>query len=103
MLFPDSPEVVVPPGMPQVPQSAGLYDVLASPRPMLDDRVPGPSLQSPTPTPMRGDQQRAPTKGVQTGMPTKGVLPKPATPQRCYPVGSRAVPLKLQDFVIGSK
>ena len=82
MLFPDSLEAVVPPGMPQVPQSAGLpNDVLASQRPMLDIRVPGPSVQSPTPTPMRGGQQRAPMKGVQTGMPTKGVPPKPAPPE----------------------
>ena len=61
---------------------------------------------------MRGVQQRAPTKGVQTGTPlrgvqtgtpTKGVPPEPATPQRRYPVRSRAVPSKLQDFVVGSK
>ena len=42
-------------------------------------------------------------RGVQTGTPTKGVPPEPATPQRRYPVRSRAVPSKLQDFVVGSK
>ena len=102
----DTPAVPphVPPGIPHVPQSAGLpSEVPASPRPTRDVRVPGPSVQSPISTPMRGVQQRAPTKGIKTGTPTKGVPPEQATPQRRYPVRSRAVPSKLQDFVVGSK
>ena len=105
MLSPDSPEAVVrdtpavphyvPPGIPHVPQCAGLPSgVPASPRPTRDVRVPRPSVQSPTSTP---------TRGVQTGTPTKGVPPEQATPKRRYPVRSRAVPSKLQDYVVGSK
>ena len=68
MLSPDSSEAVVcdtlavpphvPPGILHVPHSAGLLsEVLASPRPTPDVRVPGPSVQSPTSTPTRGVQQ----------------------------------------------
>ena len=54
-------------------------------------------------TPTKGVQMGTPTKGVQMGTPTTGVPPEPATPQRRYPVWSRAVPSKLQDFVVGLK
>ena len=52
---------------------------------------------------MKGVQTGTPMKGVQMEVPMKGVPPEPATPQRRYPVRSRAVPPKLQDFVVGSK
>ena len=111
MLSPDSPKTVVrdtpvvppyvPPGILHVPQNAGLLS-----------EVPGPSVQSPTSmqrtptrdvqhrTPTTGVQQRVPTTGVQSGTPTKGPS---ASTQRCYPVRSRAPPLKFDDLVVGSK
>ena len=90
VLSPDSQEGVmcdtpalpphVPPGIPHVPQTAGLMSEMpASPRPTPDIRVHGLSVHSPTSTPMRDVQQRAPTTGVQQRAPTTGVQQKAPT------------------------